>query len=94
MGARTLRAWLDRPLRDEKAINARLGAVEALVASRAVRDKLNELLGDIRDLERLSGRIAYGNASPSVLIAVSDTLNVLPALKKVAAELKDPTLKR
>lgn len=94
MGARTLRAWLDRPLRDEKAINARLGAVEALVASRAVRDKLNELLGDIRDLERLSGRIAYGNASPSVLIAVSDTLNVLPALKKVAAELKDPTLKK
>ena len=94
MGARTLRAWLERPLRDEKAINARLSAVETLVGAREARDKIAQLLGDVRDLERLAGRLAYGSASPSTLLSVSDTLNVLPALKKELGTLKDPLIKR
>lgn len=94
MGARTLRAWLERPLRDEKAINARLSAVETLVGARDARDKIAQLLGDVRDLERLAGRLAYGSASPSTLLSVSDTLNVLPALKKELGTLKDPLIKR
>ena len=94
MGARTLRAWLERPLRDEKAINARLNAVETLVEDREARESIIESLGDVRDLERLAGRVAYGSATPGTLIAVSDTLNVLPALKKAVSELKDPLIKR
>lgn len=94
MGARTLRAWLERPLRDEKAINARLSAVETLVGAREARDKIAQILGDVRDLERLAGRLAYGSASPSTLLSVSDTLNVLPALKKELGTLKDPLIKR
>ena len=94
MGARTLRAWLERPLRDEKAINARLSAVETLVGAREARDKIAQLLGDVRDLERLAGRLAYGSASPSTLLSVSDTLNVLPSLKKELGTLKDPLIKR
>ena len=94
MGARTLRAWLERPLRDEKAINARLSAVETLVSAREARDKIAQILGDVRDLERLAGRLAYGSASPSTLLSVSDTLNVLPALKKELGTLKDPLIKR
>ena len=94
MGARTLRAWLERPLRDEKAINARLSAVETLVGAREARDKIAQLLGDVRDLERLAGRLAYGSASPSTLLSISDTLNVLPALKKELGTLKDPLIKR
>ena len=94
MGARTLRAWLERPLRDEKAINARLSAVETLVGAREARDKIAQLLGEVRDLERLAGRLAYGSASPSTLLSVSDTLNVLPALKKELGTLKDPLIKR
>lgn len=94
MGARTLRAWLERPLRDEKTINARLDAVGALAENRIAREKIAELLGEVRDLERLGGRIAYGNSSPSALIAVSDTLNVLPALKKAAADIRDATVRK
>ena len=94
MGARTLRAWLERPLRDEKAINARLSAVETLVGAREARDKIAQILGDVRDLERLAGRLAYGSASPSTLLSISDTLNVLPALKKEMGTLKDPLIKR
>lgn len=94
MGARTLRAWLERPLRDEKAINARLSAVETLVGAREARDKIAQILGDVRDLERLAGRLAYGSASPSTLLSISDTLNVLPALKKELGTLKDPLIKR
>lgn len=94
MGARTLRAWLERPLRDEKAINARLNAVEVFAADRALRDAVGELLADVRDLERLSARVAYGSASPGTLISVSDTLNVLPALKKAITGVKDTLVRR
>lgn len=94
MGARMLRAWIERPLRGEKEINARLDAVGALAQNRAAREKAAELLSDVRDLERLSGRLAYGSATPATLIAVSDTLSVLPGLKKSLAEVKDPLVRR
>ena len=94
MGARTLRAWLERPLRDEKAINARLNAVETLVREKSVRESVAESLSSVRDLERLAGRVAYGSATPSVLLSVSDTLDVLPEIKKAIAGVKDPLIKR
>ena len=94
MGARTLRAWLERPLRDEKAINARLNAVETLVREKGVRESVGDSLSSVRDLERLAGRVAYGSATPSVLLSVSDTLDVLPEIKKAIAGVKDPLIKR
>ena len=94
MGARLLRAWLERPLRDEKAINARLNAVEAFVEVKGARERAAELLSGVRDLERLAARIAYGSATPGTLISVSDTLNVLPDLKKTLAEVKEPLVKK
>lgn len=93
-GARLLGKWIDRPLQDEKEINLRLGAVETLVGNRAAREALSASLKKARDLERLCGRLAYGTARAKELIAVSDTLNVVPELKAVLKGLSDPMLKR
>ena len=62
MGARNLRAWLTRPLRDVAAIERRLGAVEALTKNTVAREELILSLSGISDMERLIGRIAYGTA--------------------------------
>ena len=55
MGARNLRAWLTRPLRDVAAIERRLGAVEALTKNTVAREELILALSGISDMERLIG---------------------------------------
>jgi DNA mismatch repair protein MutS len=79
MGARMLRRWISRPLRDPVAIQGRHDAIEALTLGRAFAD-LREELAAIADLERIISRIALGSARPRDLSALRDGLGRLPAL--------------
>jgi len=81
MGARKLRKMFDEPLRSSVKINRRLDAVEELVKKIITRDKLQELLSKVNDIERLAGRIAYGNVMPKELISLRNSLVVLPEIK-------------
>jgi DNA mismatch repair protein MutS len=81
MGARLLRSWLLAPLVDPVAINARLDAVDVLVADARGRDRLREALDGVRDLERLPGRAALGRATPRELGALRDSLARLPDVR-------------
>ena len=81
MGARKLRKMFDEPLRSSVKINCRLDAVEELVKKIITRDKLQELLSKVNDVERLAGRIAYGNVMPKELISLRNSLEVLPEIK-------------
>ncbi|MFN2568456.1 MAG: DNA mismatch repair protein MutS [Candidatus Dormibacteria bacterium] len=78
MGARLLRTRLQEPLIDREAIEIRLDAVAALVASRSHRAALREALTGVRDLERLTGRCVQGIASPRDLGAIRDACRALP----------------
>lgn len=92
MGARNLRRWLEQPLRDEKEINKRLNAVEELIGSGRVRSNLDESIGLVKDLERLSTKLVYGNPSPRDFIAIKQSLEVIPALKQTLNLCSDKTL--
>ncbi len=81
MGARLIRRWIEQPLQDSEKINKRLDAVEELCSSKPHREKLTEALKGVRDLERLNGRLAYGNASPKDLLSIADTLGAVPDIK-------------
>lgn len=81
MGARKLSFLLLNPLRDISAINARLDAVEELLRGSVVLMGLEDMLGGIRDIERLTGRISNGNLQPRDCIALSRSLAVVPNLK-------------
>lgn len=94
MGARTLKRWIEQPLQDSNTINARLDAVEDLMASKAVREKLGTSLEQARDLERLNGRLAYGNSTPKDLLSISDTLEVLPQIKLTLKDTSSAMLKK
>lgn len=94
MGARTLKRWIEQPLQNEEAINQRLDAVEALCASKALRERLGDAFYNVRDLERLVGRLAYGNASPKDLLSISDTLEVLPKIKELIGEVDSKLIRK
>ena len=94
MGARTLKRYIEQPLQNEKEINARLDAVENLTESKLVREKLVSAMEQIRDLERLCGRLAYGSATPGDLLAVSDTLTQVPIVKAAAKECASALIKK
>ena len=81
MGARMLRARLDRPLCDPNAINRRLNAVDALVKDTMLREELILALHGIGDMERLIGRIVYGTAGGRDFAALRTSMERLPAVK-------------
>ncbi len=85
MGARMLRDWIVRPLRDLNAIRARHDAVEAFTKDRILLSGVRELLGDMRDLERMMSRLGSGGGNARDLRAVGESLAQLPALKQQLA---------
>ena len=93
MGARTLRGFVEQPLYNEKEINNRLKGVEELIKNVFVKDTIVEKLKQISDIERLSGRISYGNFSPKDASSLLHSLSVLPDLKKELQSFKSPLLK-
>lgn len=82
MGARRIRSWLLRPLRDVSSINERLDAVEELYSSRKLREGLREDLEPVGDLERISARVSIGRVSPRDLVYLSTSLRQIPMIRK------------
>ncbi|MCL7475145.1 MAG: DNA mismatch repair protein MutS [ANME-2 cluster archaeon] len=81
MGSRLLVKWLIQPLISVRDINLRLDSVEELSHNTLLRYDLRSLLKGIRDMERLTGRIVYGNANARDLVALRTSLFALPQLK-------------
>lgn len=94
MGARLLRRWIDKPLLQRSRIEERLEAVEHLHAGYILREDLRERLGEIYDLERLVGRIAFSSANGRDLIALKKSLRQIPSLKELCAASSSATLQR
>ena len=80
MGARLLRRWLHRPLRDQAALNLRYDAVGTLLEAARHRP-LGELLRAVGDLERILARVALRSARPRDLTQLRTALATLPALR-------------
>jgi DNA mismatch repair protein MutS len=81
MGGRLLRMELSAPLTDRGEIERRLDGVEYFAGDMLLREKVRELLARCGDLERIAGRIAYGNAGPRDLIGLKETLLTVPLFK-------------
>ncbi len=92
MGGRLLRKYIEQPLIDREKITRRLDAVEALCRKSVDRDELREYLSAVYDLERLLGRISYKTANPRDLIALRNSLAMIPSIKTVLSDLDAPLL--
>jgi len=86
MGGRLLRKWLSYPLVNLEKIQKRLAAVATLKEDPLRREELREALSGVYDLERLNGRVALGRANARDLLALKNSLLILPGLKRVLAD--------
>ena len=86
MGRRQLKEWILRPLTDSEKIASRQSAVASLIRAPRRLDNIRESLKSMRDLERLSTRLAYGRANARDLVAVADCLERMPRLQGLLSE--------
>ena len=94
MGGRLLRRWISDPLIDENEINERLEAVEELKDDIILRGELLDKLKGVYDMERLAGKIAYGNVNARELNSLKASSGKLPEIKKMIRDSKSKMLRR
>ncbi|MFQ8602722.1 MAG: DNA mismatch repair protein MutS, partial [Anaerovoracaceae bacterium] len=82
MGSRKLKQWIKEPLNNVEQINMRLDSVEFLADNIITRNNIKEHLKRVYDFERLTGRIACGNANGKDLIALKNSCFVIPDIKE------------
>lgn len=86
MSGRLLKHWILHPLMDLNEISSRLDAVEELKNNYTLRTTLRDLLGRVQDMERIISRITLNAANARDLVSLSQSLAVLPEIKKVLSE--------
>ena len=93
MGGRCLRRWLNDPLVDVLEINKRLDAVKELKDDIMLRGDIVSHLKKVYDIERLAGKMAYGNANARDMVTLKNSLFKLPEVKKCLADCQSDLLK-
>ena len=88
MGSRMLKNWILNPLTNIEEINKRYDIISTLETEFILKEELKNYLKEVYDLERLCGRISYGNTNARDLIQLKNSLKVLPDINKILTDLK------
>jgi len=91
-GARMLRSWIRQPLQDKQKIDNRLDMVNCLYENSLSRANLKARLSKIQDIERLVGKLSYGNITPKDCLALGSSLAVVPYLREELLNTKNQNL--
>ena len=94
MGGRLLRRWINDPLLDISEIKARNTAVKELKENLMLRGDITDILNKVYDIERLAGKISYGNANGRDLISLKNSLLNMPNLKSTLSMANSDLLKK
>jgi len=87
MGGRLLKQWIDRPLLNKEEILYRQNLVETMIGHYFERQDLREKLKEVYDLERLAGRVAFGNVNARDLVQLKKSLQQVPIIQQIVADL-------
>ena len=88
MGSRYLKNSILNPLTDKREIERRYDFVSLLSTEFILRDDLIQSFNHVYDLERLVGRITYGNLNAKDLLQLKSSLKELPKIQSILKELK------
>ncbi|HEX8918438.1 MAG TPA: DNA mismatch repair protein MutS [Chloroflexota bacterium] len=94
MGGRLLRRMIGQPLLDLHPLNQRLDAVDELFGLPVLRAQVRSILSKVADVERLSGRVCQGAASPHELLALRDSLRCLGEISALLSGARCRELER
>lgn len=92
-GSRLLKKWILYPLKNPTEISLRLDAVETLLEDSITRAKLRELLKSVHDLERLGAKISGTGLNPRDLLALAESLETIPPIKRALENVYTEKLK-
>ncbi|PEL07569.1 DNA mismatch repair protein MutS [Bacillus sp. AFS017336] len=92
MGGRLLKKWIQRPLVNANQINDRLTIVELLMENYFIREDLKELLKDVYDLERLAGKVSFGNVNARDLLQLKRSLQTVPSIIHVLKSINHESI--
>ena len=93
MGARLLRRWVLFPLKDVKAINARLDVVEYFFRHPDEREEIKNALKQIGDLERLISKVAVGRITPREVVQLRNALTAIEPIKALCSNADHEALR-
>ena len=88
LGSRYLKHNIENPLTNKDEIERRYDLISKLSTEFILRDDLIKELSEVYDLERLCGRITYGNLNAKDLLQLKHSLKSLPRIKEILKELK------
>ena len=92
MGGRLLRQWILKPLRRVEPLRRRQAFIGHLLDRPFEHNRLREQLRGVRDIERIVGRLSQGSGNARDLAALRASLEALPSLKELLADLERMTL--
>ncbi|MFD2208903.1 DNA mismatch repair protein MutS [Virgibacillus halophilus] len=92
MGSRMLKKWLERPLLKQQQIENRLNIVSGFHENFMQRETLRETLKTVYDLERLAGRVSFGNVNARDLIQLKHSLERMPMIKETLQQFGQPLI--
>ena len=87
MGSRKLKNWMLNPLLDIKRINFRYDLIEKINNEFILREKLQNALYEVYDLERLCGKVSCGSLTARDLLQIKKSLAVIPEIKNIVDKL-------
>ena len=85
MGARLLRQWLSMPVMDLDELNARYDVVQYFVEHDDDLAALQELIGNVGDLERIISRAAAGKILPREVMQLGRSLGQLGPIRELCS---------
>ncbi|HPT89752.1 MAG TPA: DNA mismatch repair protein MutS, partial [Bacilli bacterium] len=88
MGSRLLKKNISFPLVDRNEIIGRYDVIDKLHKYFLETSEIRNYLKDVYDLERIVGRISYGNANPRDLLQLKKSLNTIPSIKRRLERMK------
>ncbi|NEF45543.1 DNA mismatch repair protein MutS [Staphylococcus argenteus] len=94
MGARRLKQWIDRPLINKQQIESRLDIVDEFSKHFIERDTLRNYLNQVYDIERLVGRVSYGNVNARDLIQLKHSISEIPNIKALLNSMNQETIEQ
>ena len=83
MGSRKLKSFIENPILDKNILNKRYDIVSKLLDEFILADDLRNMLYQVYDLERLSGRISLGTCNARDLLQLKNSIKVLPDIKRI-----------
>ena len=87
MGSRKLKSWILNPLKNKDIIEKRYEKIEKLNNEFILKDELRNLLYEVYDIERLSGKVINGSLNARDLLQLKNSLKVLPKIKEINEKL-------